>query len=793
MIYQIHRVAVLGAGTMGAAIAAHAANAGLSVDLLDIAPPEAEAKDRNKIVRAGFERMLKARPAALMDESLAERIRLGNFTDNLDRLAHADWIVEAIVEKLEPKQDLMARVEQIAKDRAIISTNTSGIPVAKIAEGRSEAFRRRFLGTHFFNPPRYLKLLEVIPTADTDPEVIEFMRTFGERVLGKGVVVAKDTPNFIANRIGSYSGMQATRYALDNGYHIEEVDALAGPLIGRPNTALFRLSDQVGLDVRMGVSQNLYAMIPDDPFREELIPPEPLKRMLQAGLLGLKSGSGFYKRTRRDGQTVFDVLDLETLEYRPAQQPDLPIIAEAQRQGDLGARLRFLLARANEDRGARYIRDTLLPVLAYAAWRAPEIANSLTDIDHALEWGYSHQAGPFRTWDMLGVKQAAEQMEELGIAVPPWVQEMLAQGNTSFYRQEDGRELVYNPLSATYEPVRTDPERLSLAALREAGKEIARNDSASLLDLGDGVLCLEIHSKASAIDTGVVVMGRQALAELQRGPWAGLVIGNEARNFCVGANLVEVGMGAQQGMWEQVGQAVAALQSLLMSFRFSDKPIVAAPHGQTLGGGAEIAMHSSRIVAAAETYMGLIETGVGLIPAGGGTKELARRIISRPMALSPNAPALPFAQKAFETIAMAKVSGSALEARKLGFLADDDRIVMNPDHLLAMAKREVLDLAAEYRPPERGNTIYAAGRPTIAALEVGVRQLQWGNYATEYDGVVAGQVARVLCGGDLSAPQWVPEEYILKLEREAFLALLHNPKTLERIQAMLETGKPLRN
>jgi 3-hydroxyacyl-CoA dehydrogenase len=459
MTYHIQQVAVLGAGTMGAAIAALAANVGLSVDLLDIVPPGGQGKDKNAIVKAGFERMLKAKPSALVDVSLAENIRLGNFEDDFERLKEADWVLEVIIEKLEAKQELMARLEQVVKDNTIISSNTSGIPLSKIAAGCAERFRHRFLGTHFFNPPRYLKLLEIIPTADTDPEVVAYMRTFGERVLGKGVVIAKDTPNFIGNRIGSYSGMQAMNYALKNGYGIEEVDALMGPLIGRPSTALFRLADQVGLDIRAAVAKNLYAMIPEDQFRQDLISPEPIQRMLQANLLGNKTGSGFYKRTQRDGQTVFDVINLQTLDYQPAQHPELPIVKEAQKQTDLGARLRFLLSKADEDRDARYIRNTLLPMLRYAAWRAPEIAYSLADIDSAMEWGYGHQAGPFRTWDLLGVPKTVEQMERIGLELPPWIHEMLSKGYTSFYRREDGRELVYNPASGSYKLVQTNPTK----------------------------------------------------------------------------------------------------------------------------------------------------------------------------------------------------------------------------------------------------------------------------------------------------------------------------------------------
>ncbi len=805
MTYSIRRVAVLGAGTMGAALAAHAANAGLIVDLLDIAPaelaPDEQKKGlaldapavRNRIVKAGFDRMLKAKPAALMSASMAGAIHLGNFEDDFDRLRVADWIFEAIVERLEPKRSLMERVEGARKPTAIVSSNTSGIPLHTIVAGRSEDFRRHFLGTHFFNPPRYLKLLELIPTADTDPGVLAFMRRFGEQVLGKGAVVAKDTPNFIGNRLGSFSWMHAARVALEGGYSIEEVDALTGPLIGRPNTATFRLADQVGLDIMVGVAQNLYDAAPDDESREELHAPEPVRRMLQAGLLGLKTGSGFYKRTKRDGATVFDVIDLDTQEYRPADEPDLPIVAQAREQGDLGARLRYLMARADEDRRARYLRDTLLPELGYAARRVPEIADSLADVDHAVEWGFGQKAGPFRTWDLLGVAETVTAMEGLGVAVAPWVREMLDAGATQFYKEDKGgRDMVYSPVSKTYGPIPVDTEIVDLDALRAGGQEVAHNDSASLLDLGEKVLCLEIHSRASAIDTGLVEMGYEAVKRLADEDWAGLVIANGATNFCVGANLFEVAMGAHAEEFEKLGQAVEALQGMLMGLRFSPKPVVAAPHGQALGGGAEIALHADRIVAAGETYMGLVETGVGLVPAGGGCKELVRRVVTPAMA-APGVPALPFLQKVFETIAMAKVSTSAVEAREFGFLTEADVIVMNPDHLIATAKRQVLDLAPDYHPPVDGNTVYAAGLPALAALRIGVQTLLWGDFASAYDGVVAGRLAEVLCGGDISSAQLVSERYILTLEKEAFLALLHNEQTLQRIGHMLQTGKPLRN
>jgi 3-hydroxyacyl-CoA dehydrogenase len=790
MSHGIRKVAVLGAGTMGAAIAAHCANAGLEVDLLDIAPDD---DDTNAVVEAGFERMKNARPAALMAGEVGDRIRTGNFQDDFGRVAEADWILEAIIEKLEPKRELMQRVEETAQEDAIISTNTSGIPLHEISEERSDGFKKRFVGTHFFNPPRYLKLMEIIPTGDTDPEIVEAIRNFGERVLGKGGVIAKDTPNFIGNRIGTFAGMQSARYAFDNGYGVEEIDAITGPLIGHPKTATFRLNDQVGLDIAVGVAENLYEAVPEDESREDLEPPEKLQEMLEKDLLGNKSGAGFYKRDRRDGKTVFDVLDLDTFEHHPAENPDVPIAKEAQEQGDLAARLRFLVDKADEDRHARFIRDTLLPYMAYASRRVPEISDTLEDVDHAMEWGFAHQTGPFRTWDLLGVRDTVEKMKAMDIAVGGWVEEMLDAGNDSFYKTENGTELQFSPVEWEYVPVREDPMYVSLDRLRDEGKELDQNDSASLLDLGDGVLCLEFHSKGNSIDAHIVEMGNRALAALERDDVVGLVIGNEGRNFSVGANLGEMAHAVQNGNLEAVGESVDALQNLLMAFRFAPKPVVSAPHGQTLGGGLEVCLHSDRIVAAGETYMGLVEVGVGLIPAGGGTKEMARRLVSPPLRTAPDTPALPFLQKAFEQIALAKTATSAIEAKDMGFLTDNDRIVMNADHLISAAKREVQDLADGYTPPEHGNNVYASARSARAALEMGVKTMQWGHYASEYDGVIAGHVARVLTGGGLSLPQWVPEEYLLKLEKEAFLDLLKQPKTHERIEALLTTGKPKRN
>src|ERR687897_171453 len=737
MPHGIRKVAVLGAGTMGAAIAAHCANAGLKVDLLDIA---ADDDDKNAVVEAGFDRMKNARPAALMAENVADRIRIGNFEEHFGRVGEADWIVEAIIEKLEPKRELMQRVEDTAKEDAIISTNTSGIPLHSISEGRSEEFKRRFVGTHFFNPPRYLKLMEIIPTENTDPEIVEAVRNFGERVLGKGGVIAKDTPNFIGNRIGTFAGMQSARYAFENGYGIEEVDAITGPLIGHPKTATFRLNDQVGLDIAVGVAENLYEAVPEDESREALKPPEKLEEMKEKDLLGNKTGAGFYKRDKRDGKTVFDVLDLEAFEHHPAENSD-----------------------------------------------------TLEDVDHAMEWGFAHQTGPFRTWDLLGVRETVKTMESMDIDVASWVKEMLEAGNDTFYKTENGTEPQFSPGRKDYESVREDPMYVSLDRLRDEGKELARNDSASLLDLGDGVLCLEFHSKGNSIDAQIVEMGNRGIHELERDDVVGLVVGNEGRNFSVGANLGEMAHAVKNGDLDQIEESVEALQDLLMAFRFAPKPVVSAPHGQTLGGGLEVCLHSDRIVADGATYMGLVEVGVGLIPAGGGTKEMARRLISPPLHTAPDTPPLPFLQKAFEQIALAKTATSALQAKEMGFLTENDRIVMNADHLISAAKREVEDLADGYTPPEEANNVYAAGRTARAALQMGIKTMQWGHYASDYDGVIAGHVARILTGGNLSLPQWVPEEYLLKLEKKAFLDLLKQEKTHERIEALLETGKPKRN
>ena len=807
MSHSINRVAVIGAGTMGAAIAAHCANAGVPVYLLDAVPetltPEEERKDltlaspavRNRLVQAGFDRMRKARPANLFTEGTAGLITLGNTADNLDWLREADWIVEVIVEHLESKRELMTLIEPRRKPDAIVTTNTSGIPINQIAEGRSPEFKAHFLGTHFFNPPRYMRLLELIPAAETDPEVVRAMAAFAAETLGKGVVRCKDTPNFIANRLGSFAGMNSLRYIFDQGFTVEEVDALTGTLIGRPKTATFRLLDLAGIDIAAGVARNLQQAVSDDESRDALAVPPLLETMISAGRLGNKTGQGFYKEVREGSTKSYWVLDFGSMEYRPPRPVDLPLARAASKHRDLPERLRFLVQYADEhpdDRYAQLIVHDLLPPLAYAARRVPEIADSLTSVDRAMEWGYGHQAGPFATWDALGVAETVRRMRARGIAVAPWVEHMLAGGNTHFYVERDGRRWEWDPARGEYAPVPVDPRSIDMEALRRAGREVAANRSASLIDLGDGVLLLEFHSKLNTLDSGTFEMTRQALEALREPRWVGLVIGNQGADFCVGANVLEILGAAQAEQWEQIDRLVRAFHKLQQALRYSSKPVVTAPFGRVLGGGAEVAMYGTRAVAAAETYIGLVEVGVGLIPGGGGCTEMVRRVVN-PHMRAEGAHALPAVQRIFQTIGLAKVSGSAAEARELGLLRASDRIVMNRDHLLSEAKQEVLDLAAAgYRPPVR-EPLYAAGRDTLAALRIGLHTMKTGGYASEYDAHIGNMLARILCGGDLSAGQWADEQVFLDLEREAFVALSREPKTHERIKTLLETGKPARN
>ncbi len=824
----ISHATVIGAGTMGAAIAGHLANAGVSSHLLDVAPteltPEEEAKGlslqdravRNRIVQAGYERITQAKPASLFSPEQADLITLGNVEDDLaTAAAQSDWIIEAIVERPRPKQELMARLEAVAPADAIISTNTSGIPISIISAGRSEAFQQRFLGTHFFNPPRYLRLLELIPGSRTDPSVVEHMKAFAEKRLGKGVVVAKDVPNFVGNRMFSYIMSSLLEYAIENGYRVEEVDLLTGPLIGRPKTATFRLFDVVGVDVAALVGENLYDLIPGDADREILRGPlgtATLNTLLKHGFLGAKSGQGFYKTVRDEqGRRSFWGLDLQAaasgkVDYVEPARPRWASV-DAVKEEPLSERLHRLAAPESADdspavdNGAgALLWHTLSHTLAYASKRLPEIADSPSDIDNAMKWGFGWEMGPFETWDALGAAETAARMAKEGLAIASWVQEMLDAGHTTFYKVEESpaerampsQQLVYNPQSGEYEAAEGGESVVDVAALKRGRGPLAENDSASLLDMGEGVLLLEFHTKMNALDMDIGVVANIAIERLH-GEAAGLVIGNQGGNFSAGANLFLIGSLAQSGQADKLDAAISGLQQMIQQLRTAPKPVVAAPYQLALGGGAEVTMGADRIVAHAELYMGQVEVGVGLIPAAGGCKELVRRLVS-PHMQGLNANPASYLQQVFELTALGKVSTSAEEARQMGFLGPRDRVVMNYDHLLAEAKAEVLRMADEgYRPPAVTGNIYAGGRDHLANLRVGIYSFREAGFISEHDALIANHLAYVLCGGELSQPAWMDEQYFLDLEREVFKTLCSYPKSQERIWHMLKTGKPLRN
>jgi 3-hydroxyacyl-CoA dehydrogenase len=794
MTYRIDKVGIVGAGTMGGGIAAHLANIGIPVVLLDIPTPnlseaeQADPKARNRLVQGLYDRMVKAKPANLARKDRADLITIGNTEDDFALLADCDWVVEVIIERLDLKQALMAKLEATCKPTAIISSNTSGIPIHQITDGRSDSFRARFLGTHFFNPPRYLKLLEIIPTPQTDPAVTEFMVQFGRDVLGKGVVVCKDTPNFIGNRFFAVAASYGIEYAFQNGYTVAEIDAITGPTIGRPKSATFRLMDLVGLDVMGHVNSNLYDAVPHDPYREVLKPEKTavvMGQMVANKWLGNKTNQGFYKQDFIGGKRVFLTLNPDTMEYFDGGSPRFDSVGKVRKVEELGERVRKLLEF--DDRAATYLRDLLYYGFAYAAHVAPEIAYKLSDVDDAMRWGFAHEAGPFQMWDMLGVADTAAKMEAAGLTVAPWVKEMLAAGHDCFY--QNGR--VYDWTTHSYAAPDLDKKIIYIPDLYASGKEVARNDSASLLDMGDGVLLYEFHAKMNAIDDAIIAMGHEALARLDK-DFDAMVIGNDAENFCVGANLFAVGVAAASGRWDELSQMIHGLQSLTFKLRHAPKPVVTAVQGMALGGGVEMAIAGWEAVANHETYMGLVEVGVGLIPAGGGCKEVLRRKVN-PVMQTPNADVVPVLQTAFEQIGLAKVGTSAWENKELGYLAPNDLIVMGGDHRLYRAKQRALQLSAIGARPPEVEKIYAAGRDVYSALVVGIKSLHWGGYASDHDALIAKKLAFVLTGGNLSAPAWVDPWYILDLEREAFLSLLGEEKTRERMTAMLTTGKPLRN
>jgi 3-hydroxyacyl-CoA dehydrogenase len=757
MTRTISRAVVIGSGTMGSGIAAHFANTGVPVYLLDVIEPP-------------LDKIKKHTPPAFFNADAAGLVTAGKLDEHEAWISEGDWVIEAIIENMDAKRDLVARIDRLRKPGSIVSSNTSGLPIGQIATNTSDDFKKHFIGTHFFNPPRYMKLLEVIPTNETAPEIVEFVRDFAEQRLGKGVVLCKDTPNFIANRLASIGGVSVTDFVLANDYTVEEADTIAGPLIGRPKTAAFRLQDLVGIDVAMAVAANLYDLIPNDETRDVLQSErvgELRKSLLERGRLGDKTKQGFYKK---DGKTILS-LDFKTGEYRERVEPDIPSLAEASKIRSLPDRVRFVLKQ--DDKAGKLARHILYNALGYASRRVPEISDDLVSIDRAVRWGFSHDHGPFELWDAIGVRDTISDID-----AAPWVREMLDAGNETFYR--DGS--VYDPASKSYVAIPKDPRQISLKDC----SVVKENKGASLRDLGDGVLCLEFHTKMNTLDGDIRAMLIASVEELEQGDWVGLVIGNEGQDFCVGANLAG-------GLAGDPAAAVKSMQDALMRVRFASKPVVAAPFGRTLGGGVEVCMAASRVVAAGETYMGLVEVGVGLIPGAGGCKEMVRRVVSPAMKRTPNADPVPLLQNVMQTVGAGKVSSSAAEAKDFGFLADGDRIAMNRDHLLYEAKQEVLALAPEFTPAVNGVHCYAAGRDVRAAIKAGIYVLQQGGYMSEYDAYVSGRLAWILCGGDLSSGEWVSEQYLLDLERQVFVELLGQPKTLERIQYMLKTGKPLRN
>lgn len=807
MYDQYHDVVVIGAGTMGAALAAHFANAGMRVTLLDIVPPgltpEEEARGlsleersvRDRLAREGLERARKSRPASFFSDRQAALVEIGNLEDDLESaVAEADWVLEAIVENLDIKRDLMARLDDLRQADAIVTTNTSGIPIQEIAAGRSEGFRKHFFGTHFFNPPRYLKLLEVIPTDDTDPDVLAAFRQFAEVRLGKGVVLCKDTPNFIANRLGSVTGAFALDHILEEGYTVKEVDGITGPPMGRPKTATFRLLDLVGLDVWEHVGTNLAAALPHDEIARKYLESDRVNdlihTMVERGWLGNKREQGFYKTVRENGNKEFWELNLETLEYEPPSQPRFDSVGKARDKEEPIARLVALLGA--EDRAGDLARALTFQGLSYASHVIPEIADTPLPVDRAMRWGFGHDLGPFETWDELGVAATVQQMEAEGYPPADWVREMLGDGNERFYQVQDGRKVAqYDPEQGEYTAILPAPRILRMAQEKSAGKILQQNAGATLVDLGDGVVGVEFHTKMNALDDDVFQMIRAAL-DLAEEEFEAVVIGNDADNFSVGANLMAVVLGAQNQMWDQLEKAVRSFQNVNMRIRYFPRPVVIAPAGLALGGGAELVMHAGRAVAAAELYTGQVELGVGVIPAGGGTKEIIRRLVNPPMRTE-NTDVLPFLQRAFEQVGQAKVATSAEEALEMGLLGPADRVVMNRDHLLAEAKREALHMARTAYHPPVPERVYAAGRDALAALRLGIYTYREGNYISEYDAHVGEKLAFVMTGGELSLPAWVDEQYLLDLECEAFLSLCGEEKTQQRMWHMLQTGKPLRN
>ena len=803
----MEKAVVLGAGTMGSRIAAHFANAGLPCVLLDIVPAnlpaEAPPAERNKIVRAGLEAARRAKPAAFFTSSLADKIAIGNFEDDLARCAEADWIVEAVAENLEIKRKLLGRVAQFRKPGAIVTTNTSGLPVHLIAEGMSEEFQQHWAGTHFFNPPRYLKLVEVIPGPKTSREVIETLSEFCDRRLGKGVVIAKDTPNFIANRIGTFSMLNALRLMSKLGMTVEEVDASTGPAVGWPKSATFRTADLVGLDVLVHVVKNIYETAPNDESRETYKVPALVEEMVKRGWLGDKTAQGFYKKVRGAAEKEILALDVNTMEYRPRQRAKFASLEMGKAIEDTHERLRALVGPLLEgqkgDKAQQFIWGGLSEMCLYAARRVPEISDNLADVDRAMRWGFGWELGPFEMMDAVGLKAFAAEVQKEGRAIPPVIEKVLSSGRAGFYQSEKGTTTVFDVCTGGVKQVQEPKAIIILKSLKEAGREIEKNAGASLIDLGDGALCCEFHAKMNAIGADLIAMIHQGLKRLAT-DFDAMVIANQAVNFSVGANLMLVLVGAQEQEWDELHMAVKQFQNVNLAIKYAKKPVVAAPQGMALGGGCEINLHAARIHSAAEAYVGLVETGVGLIPGGGGTKEMLIRA-NEHAAGGEDLDLFHALKPVFENVAMAKVGTSAEECRELGYFRREDPYSMNTQRLVADAKETALGLArsgwkpgaASWQEGAQTTQIKVLGDQFLAGAKLAIHMLVRGGYASEYDAVVARKLAAIFAGGPLTSPQWVSEQYVLDLEREAFVSLCGEKKTQERIAHTLKTGRPLRN
>ena len=801
MTRKIRQAAVIGSGVMGGGIAALLASAGIKTLLLDIVPfdlsedEKSDPKARNRMVQTGLDTVRMSSPALLMAAKDVDLISIGNLEDDFDQLAHCDWIVEVVVENLKIKQDLFKRIETVRKPDAIVSSNTSGIPLKSMSEGLSEGFRQHFLGTHFFNPVRYMKLLELIPGEDTLPEVLDFMADLGERILGKGIVWAKDTPNFVGNRIGVQGMARAMQLMAQEGLSIAEVDALFGPAMGRPKTAMFKTADLVGLDVLGHVAQNTYDLVPGDEARDHFVLPDFYHKMVDNNLLGKKTQAGFYKtELTPEWKKIRKVIDPQTMEYSELEKPELACLAAAKAAKTLPEKMQAIVY--GEDKGARFAWKAVADNLIYAANRIPEISESIVEIDNAMKWGFNFEMGPFETWDALGVARSAARMEKEGFTVPACVKEMLADGHSSFYKMEAGQRFYFDFASGQYRKIKVSDTIVSLATLKAADKVVDSCPSASLVDLGDGVYCFEFHTKMNALNGEIIDFMDKALEYVDENG-VGLVIGNQAGGmpgaFSAGADLKYVRDLVGAGKFDDVDAFLARAQAGIQRARYSSFPVVAAPYGLTLGGGCEVCLGADRIVAHAELYMGLVEIGVGLLPGGGGCMNLWKKFIqSLPEAVT-DADRAKFFIPAFMNIAMAKVSMSAAEARANGFLGPKDRIVFNRDYLIGEAKKEVLNMVSEgYAPPVK-RPIPVFGQAAQGMINAELFNMSSAQFVTEHDAFLARRIASVLSGGEVRSNALVDEQVILTLERQAFIDFLKEEKTLARIDHMLKTGKPLRN